>query len=90
MLTSGVPRHSKSKKSFDDDILYGLELWKVKLLQRRRFTIIADVVLYNGKVVTVDERESVAEAVAVKSEKLLAVGSNEERRLLGLKLKLWI
>jgi len=78
MLTSRVPRHCKSKKSFDDDILYGLELWKVKLLQRRRFTIIADVVLYNGKVVTVDERESVAEAVAVKSEKLLAVGSNEE------------
>ena len=40
--------------------------------------MIDDVVLYNGKVVTVDTRESIAEAVAVKSGKLLAVGSNEE------------
>lgn len=40
--------------------------------------MVADVVLYNGKVVTVDARESVAEAAAVKSGKLLAVGSNEE------------
>lgn len=40
--------------------------------------MLADVVLYNGKVVTVDAHESVAEAAAVKSGKLLAVGSNEE------------
>ncbi len=40
--------------------------------------MIADVVLYNGKVVTLDKRESLAEAVAVKFGKLLAVGSNEE------------
>jgi predicted amidohydrolase YtcJ len=40
--------------------------------------MINDVVLYNGKVVTVDTRESIAEAVAVKPGKLPAVGSNEE------------
>ncbi len=40
--------------------------------------MVADVVLYNGKVVTVDARESVVEAAAVKSGKLLSVGSNEE------------
>ena len=72
------PGHSKAQKPFDGGILYELELRKDKLLQRRRFTTVADVVLYNGKVVTVDARESVAEAAAVKSGKLLAVGSNEE------------
>lgn len=37
----------------------------------------ADLVLLNGKIVTVDERESIAEAVAVKFGKILAVGTND-------------
>jgi len=37
----------------------------------------ADLVLLNGKIVTVDDRESIAEAVAVKFGKILAVGSND-------------
>ena len=38
----------------------------------------ADLVLVNGKVVTVDEGGTVAEAVAVKDGKILAVGSTKQ------------
>ncbi len=34
-----------------------------------------DVILYNGKVLTVDERFSVAEAVAIRGERIVAVGT---------------
>lgn len=38
----------------------------------------ADMVLINGKIVTVDDQESMAEAVAVESGRILAVGSSRE------------
>ncbi|SFF17804.1 hypothetical protein SAMN05428981_1221 [Bacillus sp. OV194] len=38
----------------------------------------ADVVFINGEVITVDERNTVVEAVAVKSNRIVIVGSNEE------------
>ena len=42
------------------------------------------LVLYNGKVLTVDPQFTVAEAVAVRDGRILAVGSNTEiRRLVG-------
>ena len=40
--------------------------------------MVSDLVLVNGKIVTVDEKESVAQAVAVKFGKILAVGSNNK------------
>jgi len=40
----------------------------------------ADIVLLNGKIVTVDDDDSIAEAVAVKFGRILAVGTNEEVR----------
>lgn len=44
----------------------------------------ADVILTGGKVVTVDERFSIAQAVAVRGDRVLAVGSNQEiSRLAG-------
>jgi predicted amidohydrolase YtcJ len=44
----------------------------------------ADLILSGGKVVTVDERFSIAQAVAVRGERILAVGSNQEiARLAG-------
>jgi predicted amidohydrolase YtcJ len=39
----------------------------------------ADLVLYNGKVVTVDSAFSIRQAIAVKDGKVLAVGGNEIR-----------
>ena len=41
-------------------------------------TLSADMVLMNGKVITVDAENRIAEAVAVKDGRILAVGSNEE------------
>ncbi|MBM4018527.1 MAG: amidohydrolase [Planctomycetes bacterium] len=38
----------------------------------------ADLVLHNGKIVTVDERFQVAEGLAVKGDRILAVGSSAE------------
>src|SRR5690348_722868 len=40
--------------------------------------IFADAVYHNGKVVTVDERFSVAEAIAIYRDKVLAVGTSRE------------
>jgi predicted amidohydrolase YtcJ len=37
-----------------------------------------DLVFSNGKVVTVDERFTIAQAVAVKGDRIVAVGSNQE------------
>ncbi|MEP7108233.1 MAG: amidohydrolase [Ferruginibacter sp.] len=38
----------------------------------------ADTILFNGKVITVDEKFSVAEAVAISKGKILAVGTNKD------------
>ena len=38
----------------------------------------ADLVLLNGKIITIDEKESIVEAAAVKFGKILAVGTNNE------------
>jgi len=37
-----------------------------------------DLVLSNGKIITVDDRFTIAQAVAVKGERIVAVGSNQE------------
>jgi predicted amidohydrolase YtcJ len=36
----------------------------------------ADLIVHNGKILTVDEKSSIVEAVAVKGERILAVGSD--------------
>ena len=38
----------------------------------------ADLILFNGKIVTVDDDFSIEEAIAIKGRKILDVGSNEE------------
>jgi len=38
----------------------------------------ADLILHHGKIVTVDEKFSIAEALAVKGDRIIAVGSNAE------------
>jgi predicted amidohydrolase YtcJ len=38
----------------------------------------ADLVLSNGKIVTVDERFTIAQAVAIKGDRIVAVGSSQE------------
>ena len=38
----------------------------------------ADLILYNGKIITVDSGFSIAEAIAVHGDRILLVGSNNE------------
>jgi predicted amidohydrolase YtcJ len=45
--------------------------------------LVADEIFFNGKVVTVDAAERIAQAFAVKSGKFLAVGANAEIRKLA-------
>ncbi len=43
-----------------------------------------DLILSNGKIITVDDRFSIAQAVAIRGERIVAVGSNQEiTRLAG-------
>ena len=42
-----------------------------------------DMILFNGKVITVDPKSTIAQAVAVKDGKITAVGSNEEIKKLA-------
>src|SRR6266581_3819973 len=45
---------------------------------------VADVILSNGKIITVDERFTIAQAVAIKGDRIVAVGTNQEiARLAG-------
>src|SRR5687768_14268535 len=44
----------------------------------------ADLILSNGKVITVDDRFTIAQAVAVRGDRIVAVGTNQEiARLAG-------
>src|SRR5579863_2149223 len=38
----------------------------------------ADLILSNGKIITVDERFTIAQAVAIKGDRVVAVGANQE------------
>ncbi|MBI4446088.1 MAG: amidohydrolase family protein [Acidobacteria bacterium] len=38
----------------------------------------ADLILHNGKILTVDEKFTIAQAVAVRGDRIIAVGSNED------------
>ena len=37
-----------------------------------------DTILFNGKIITVDDRFSIAQAVAIRGERFSAVGTNDE------------
>ncbi len=42
------------------------------------FAVEADLIVYNGKIVTVDSESSVCRAMAVKDNRILRVGGNKE------------
>ncbi len=48
----------------------------------------ADLILVHGKILTVDAKDSVAQAIAIRQGKILAVGSDEQiLQLSGLQVK---
>jgi len=44
-----------------------------------------DLILFNGKIITVDEKDSVVQALAIHNGKIVAVGTNEEIRKIAPK-----
>src|SRR6266508_6940402 len=61
--------------------LFGLLLWTGRALAQGVPTELvhyADTIFLNGKIITVDERASVAQAVAVRDGKIQAVGQNAQ------------
>ena len=59
-------------------MLYCLVTSQVLAQTGKGMIIFADAVYYNGKVLTVDERFSVAQALAEREGKIMAVGTNAE------------
>lgn len=48
----------------------------------------ADLILLNGKIITVDKNFSIAEAVAIRQDRIIAVGKNEHvKKLMGNKTR---
>ena len=45
--------------------------------------MVADTIIFNGRVITVNEKDELAEAVAVQGNKILAVGDNDEVKALA-------
>src|SRR4029450_14162948 len=45
---------------------------------RAQGAITADLILSNGKIVTVDDRFTIAQAVAIKGNRIVAIGANQE------------
>ena len=66
-----------------------LMVWLVGALAASRTTLAdstapqPDAIYYNGKIVTVDDRFRVVEALAIRGERLVAVGATEEIRVLA-------
>jgi len=51
-------------------------------MKTEKSKVLADLILINGKVLTVDKSFSIAQAIAIKGERITVVGTNEE--ILGL------
>jgi predicted amidohydrolase YtcJ len=45
---------------------------------RAQSAVTADLILSNGKIVTVDDRFTIAQAVAIKGNRIVAIGANQE------------
>lgn len=51
--------------------------------RQKRLGMFPDLILYNGKIITVDKDFSVAEAVAIRGDRLIAVGEDREVKALA-------
>jgi len=69
-------------------ILLAIQLITLNLFTRNSLPS-ADLILLNGKIITVDKNFSIAQAIAIKQDKIIAVGSNSEiKKLAGKKTKI--
>ncbi|MCW3107802.1 MAG: Exoenzyme regulatory protein AepA precursor, partial [Segetibacter sp.] len=69
-------------------ILLTFQIIPLVLLFAGKPSTYADLILLNGKIVTVDKHFTIAKAVAIRQDKIIAVGSdNEIRKFAGSKTK---
>jgi hypothetical protein len=62
----------------------GTAIAAVVLFAQPRTQPVPDLILSNGKIITVDERFTIAQAVAIKGDRIVAVGGNQDvARLAG-------
>ena len=65
-------------------ILLGFVLFLLSFCRAKQLPTYADLVLVNGNLVTMDTANPRAQAIAIKGDKILQVGSNEEiKKLIG-------
>src|SRR5580765_4846911 len=64
-----------TRKMFPAAVLFSLAIF-ASLLHAQQAS--PDLVLTNGKIITVDDRFTIAQAVAIRGDRILAVGSNQE------------
>ncbi len=67
------------------NIKSGMMLWLILMAVSAalRAAETADIIMVNGKIVTVDDRFTIAQAVAIKGQRIVAVGRSEEVRKLA-------
>ena len=68
-LAAGVSVLSSADKNLKADTSSQVEVIK---------TMTPDKICFNGKIITVDDKFTIAEAVAIRKDRFLAVGSNEQ------------
>jgi len=65
-------------------LVIGIVILALMSCQGMRTPVEPDMVLINGKIITVDLEDTIAEAVAIKDGKIIEVGSNKEiNKLIG-------
>src|SRR5207248_7057767 len=70
-------------------LFLALQLMPLLSLYARNPLPAADLILFNGKIITVDQHFTICEAVAIKQNKILAIGSNREiKKLAGDKTEM--
>jgi predicted amidohydrolase YtcJ len=70
-------------------IIMALQFLSLSTLLAQQPSPSADLVLFNGKVITMDQHFTIAEAVAVKEDKIIAVGTTKEiKKFTGTKTEI--
>lgn len=75
-------RHGKSYNRYNPHLCPTWEVNRMFTKKRSTTTSRADMILYNGKIITLDDKDAVAQAVAVKGNLIVRVGDDREVKAL--------
>jgi len=84
MLVVGRETSGQAEQTMRNCIIRSIVAWFIAVWSFAAVAQTADLVLLNGKVVTVDDRFTIAEALAIRGQRIVAVGTAAEiERLKG-------